>query len=347
MGSARRAMNADGLTENTTPTPAMDARERDATTRAIVETRTTSSRQKTSTAGALVRALGRWKPMKTPKTTGTLMLYCLGIYVAFYARAPVEITPTMQRRYDDALRRVDEEIGEALRRVSSSYYDAERELRAVTPFGWRFTATLSQRSRIEQAKKRQRDAARALRVEERKRDAAMREARSELGLWSELGVGDAKALFKRSYERGKVFATRSTFWDGLHLMLRGKSDESTISFLLRWAFIAVSNFTMGMLSAIFSYAFALPGLISSFSTSIWSGVAFFLVALVSAVSVVASVLALLYGGAAGGTFALVKYAGPALARLDEAEDRRRARIGQRAAYGNYAHQNARQRYHVD
>ena len=74
---------------------------------------------------------------------------------------------------------------------------------------------------------------------------------------------------------------------------------------------------MGMLSAIFSYAFALPGLISSFSTSIWSGVAFFLVALVSAVSVVASVLALLYGGAAGGTFALVKYAGPALARLDE------------------------------
>ena len=117
-------MNADGLTENTTPTPAMDARERDATTRAIVETRTTSSRQKTSTAGALVRALGRWKPMKTPKTTGTLMLYCLGIYVAFYARAPVEITPTMQRRYDDALRRVDEEIGEALRRASSSYYDA-------------------------------------------------------------------------------------------------------------------------------------------------------------------------------------------------------------------------------
>ena len=340
-------MNADGLTENTTPTPAMDARERDATTRAIVETRTTSSRQKTSTAGALVRALGRWKPMKTPKTTGTLMLYCLGIYVAFYARAPVEITPTMQRRYDDALRRVDEEIGEALRRVSSSYYDAERELRAVTPFGWRFTATPSQRSRIEQAKKRQRDAARALRVEERKRDAAMREARSELGLWSELGVGDAKALFKRSYERGKVFATRSTFWDGLHLMLRGKSDESTISFLLRWAFIAVSNFTMGMLSAIFSYAFALPGLIFSFSTSIWSGVAFFLVALVSAVSVVASVLALFYGGAAGGTFALVKYAGPALARLDEAEDRRRARIGQRAAYGNYAHQNARQRYHVD
>ncbi len=64
-----------------------------------------------------------------------------------------------------------------------------------------------------------------------------------------------------------------------------------------------------------------------------SAVAFYCVALVAAISVVATTLLLLYGGAAGGTYALVAYAGPALARLDAAEERRRARIGYRHRAG--------------
>ena len=97
--------------------------------------------------------------------------------------------------------------------------------------------------------------------------------------------------------------------------------------------IALSNFTVGMMSAVFSFAFSLPGLISSFATGAFAAVAFYCVALVAAISVVATTLLLLYGGAAGGTYALVAYTGPALARLDAAEERRRARIGYRHRAG--------------
>lgn len=297
-------------------------------TSALVRTRTSEGRagEGASTARALVRALGRWRPLQTPKLTMSIFLYVVGLYVACYARAPVVVTDDMRMRYESALRRVDEDLGASLREAEATYREAQRALRAATPFGWRFVATESDRARVDTMRRKHREAERALAVEERKRTNAMRLARSELGLWSELGVGDAKALFRSSYERGKIFATRSTFWDGLSLILRGKSDESTVSYLLRWLMIALSNFTVGMLSAVFSYAFALPGLIGSFSTSIWSAVAFYAIALVAAVSVVVSILLALYSSAAVSTYAVVKYAGPALARLDAAEERRRERI---------------------
>ncbi|CAL57725.1 unnamed product [Ostreococcus tauri] len=285
-----------------------------------------------SSFGSLVRVIGRWRPLKTPRVTMSVFLYVLGMYVAFYARAPVEITPRMRARYDAALSAMDEELGATLREAEGDYRNAELALRAATPFGWRFSATVTHRARVDAARRRRNSAERKLAEIEKKRTEAMRAARSELGLWSELGVGDAKALFKRSYERGKIFATRHTFWDGLSLILRSKSDESLISFFLRWLMIALSNFTLGMFTAIFSYAIALPGLIRSFSTSIWSAFAFYFVAVVAAVSVVVSILLAMYSAAAGGTYALVKYAGPALARLDAAEERRRARIGQRSHY---------------
>ena len=234
----------------------------------------------------------------------------------------------MRRRYEEALSSVDSELGESLRRANVAYLESESELRAMTPFGWRFTASSSARAEIERARRRRRAAEESLAREEKKRQIKMREARSQLGLWSELGVGDAKALFRRSYERGKVFATRSTFWDGLSLMLRGKSDESTLSFFLRWMMIALSNFTVGMMSAVFSFAFSLPGLISSFATGAFSAVAFYCVALVAAISVDFSLSRVWKRDTGSNTCA-----GPALARLDAAEERRRARIGYRHRAG--------------
>ena len=277
-----------------------------------------------------MQALKQWKPLKTPRTTSTLVLYILGLYVAFYARAPVEITESMARAYETRLRQVDVEFGESLSAALREHHEAEMRVRDLTPFMWRMRASSDKRVMIDQAKRDARKAFNNLRVEEKKRDAAMRTARSELGLWSDLGVGDAKALFRKSYERGKVFATRSTFWDGLSLMLRGKSDESTLSFFLRWGMIVLSNFTVGMISAVVGFAFALPGLIRSFSVSIWSAAFFYFIALVSAIAVVTSFLLAMYGTAAGSAYVLVKHAGPVLARLDDADARRRQRIDQRA-----------------
>jgi len=337
----RRARRKDGTIDLTRPTD-LNLLSLDSSSQG----RTSASSKESSSARALVRAIGKWRPLKTPRTTLTLFLYVIGMYVAFYAAPLVETTPKRLARYEEALRRVDEEFGDGFRGAMSEYTDADRDLARLTPFGWRFTSGPQHKERVAAAKRRLRVSSKRLAAEEKKRDEAMREARSELGLWSELGVGDAKALFKRSYERGKVFATRHTFWDGLSLILRGKSDESTLSFLFRWLMIALSNFTMGMLTAVFSFAFTLPSLIRSFSTSIWSATAFYCIALVACVSVVSSILFAAYGTAAATTYAVVKYAGPALARLDDADARRRARIGQRPGYNAYPGPR-RQRFHQD
>ena len=120
-----------------------------------------------------------------------------------------------------------------------------------------------------------------------------------------LGVDEAKALFRQSYERGKLYATRTSYYDTFWLILAGRSDDSMLELLLRWGFHVLSNFTAGMIGAVWNYAWALPALIRSFAASWWSGVAFFLVAVVSAASVAASLLLLLFGTAGGVTYGVV------------------------------------------
>ena len=41
------------------------------------------------------------------------------------------------------------------------------------------------------------------------------DAKAELGLWSDAGVGEGRKLFWSAFERGKVFGRRQTFWDAL------------------------------------------------------------------------------------------------------------------------------------
>ena len=55
----------------------------------------------------------------------------------------------MRRRYEEALLSVDSELGESLRRANVAYLESESEFRAMTPFGWRFTASSSARAEIE------------------------------------------------------------------------------------------------------------------------------------------------------------------------------------------------------
>ncbi len=41
------------------------------------------------------------------------------------------------------------------------------------------------------------------------------DAKAELGLWSDAGIGEGRQLFWSAFERGKVFGRRRTFWDAL------------------------------------------------------------------------------------------------------------------------------------
>ena len=98
-----------------------------------------------------------------------------------------------------------------------------------------------------------------------------------------------------------------------------------VELLIRWGFTVLSNFTVGMFSAVINFAFALPSMIATFASTDWvSALAFFLVAVVAASSVAASLLLLLFGTAGGVVYGAVA-AGPALARL-EASGRERERI---------------------
>ena len=50
---------------------------------------------------------------------------------------------------------------------------------------------------------------------ERESQQKFSDAKAELGLWSDAGIGEGRQLFWSAFERGKVFGRRQTFWDAL------------------------------------------------------------------------------------------------------------------------------------
>ena len=70
--------------------------------------------------------------------------------------------------------------------------------------------------------------------------------------------------------------------------------------MIRWTFRILINFTIGMFGAIVGFIFALPSVIHGFGASFFSFVFFFILAVITAISVVLTFLGLLYGGAIGG-----------------------------------------------
>jgi hypothetical protein len=115
-----------------------------------------------------------------------------------------------------------------------------------------------------------------------------------------------------------VYATRTSYYDTFWLILAGRSDDSLIELLLRWGFQVLANFTVGMTSAVFSFAWNLPSTIGSYGANLLSAVLFYGVAVISAASVAFSLLMVLFGTAGGVTYGVVA-AAPALARLEQSQ----------------------------
>ena len=266
--------------------------------------------------GGLVSYVSRWRPLQTPRFTLTLLVYLFGLFVAFGAAPPVTTTDAMQERYWSKMEAAD--AFDAQPRLA-----AERDLSRATEKTRRADGALcfaSATCRANVARLRERE--RELRaVAKRYRDAheaRVRGAKRELGLWSALGVNEAKSLFRSAYESGKVYATRTSYYDTFWLILAGRSDDSLVELLLRWGFQVLANFTVGMTSAVFSFAWALPSLIRSFGAGFASAAAFYGVAVVSAASVAVTLLLLLFGTAGGVTYG-VATAAPVLARLEQSQ----------------------------
>lgn len=98
--------------------------------------------------------------------------------------------------------------------------------------------------------------------------ALVSDAKAAMGVWSEHGLMETRRLFWDSYESGKVFARRQTFYDAVFAVIYGRTEEHFLAFILKWLFNTLVNFTVGMSVAVMAFIFKLPGLLWSFQASL-------------------------------------------------------------------------------
>lgn len=174
---------------------------------------------------------------------------------------------------------------------------------------------------------REHDAAwRELRGVQRREAQIVAAAKRELGVFSVDGVAESRNAFWRSYEGGKVFAQRQTFWDAVNSLLYSRSEENWVGFVLKWILKWALNFTLGMIGAGVGFAWSLYSVVASFSPNLFVGLAFYSVTLFSALSMIIFILVALYGGAAGGAYVVLKTAADAN-RLEYQRRQARLRCG--------------------
>lgn len=137
--------------------------------------------------------------------------------------------------------------------------------------------------------------------------AVTKEAKSQLGIFSEYGVAETRDVFWRTFAGGKDFAKRQSMWDMLFAGLSlgsGRKDEDMFGVVLKWLVQLLFNFTLGLCGALVVFLAKLWGVISAYSPDPLTAALYFAIAAVSATACVATYLLILYG-AAGGTVAVV------------------------------------------
>ncbi len=82
-----------------------------------------------------------------------------------------------------------------------AWYEAAEELREAKTWFWRFT---KQKPLVLEKQAKERAAYAVVREHDRHLDSLISAAKAELGLWSELGIGEGRQLFWRSFQAGKV-----------------------------------------------------------------------------------------------------------------------------------------------
>uniref|UniRef100_M4B3L9 Uncharacterized protein n=1 Tax=Hyaloperonospora arabidopsidis (strain Emoy2) TaxID=559515 RepID=M4B3L9_HYAAE len=140
---------------------------------------------------------------------------------------------------------------------------------------------------------------------EEEQEDKMKKARSYVGIWSDFGLADVRARFWSAFEKGKLFAQHQTFYHMIMRLLSAR-DEDILSMVLNWVFVAVMNFTTGLLGALFYFLFALVNMVFSYQPDPLSAMAFVVLGFIGAASVVASYLFAIYGMVATGVYVIGK-----------------------------------------
>eukprot|EP01041_Mallomonas_annulata_P005363 gene5363-10719_t len=134
-------------------------------------------------------------------------------------------------------------------------------------------------------------------------DQGVSDAKSELGIFSESGVGETRDLFWLRFSQGKGFATRQSKWDALFMGIGAMSrDEGMLSYLLRLLMSVLFNFTLGMFGTVIGFIFSLPGIIMAYQVPLLYACLFFISATLAAIAFAATWILGLYTAAAGAVY---------------------------------------------
>lgn len=253
---------------------------------------------------------------RRPRVAATLSLWMLGLFIAFLAPAPVTITKEAVARYEHALSKAASQapdLAAAERALSQASFAAANE----ASWFWRFQGP-EKREAVHKARARERAARARLEKIYLKGDEAVAEGKQALGLWSQAGVDESRKTFKRAFESGKVFARRQTLWDGImRALFDSREDRHPVVLIVELIATAVVNFASGAVMSVVVFASALPSLIRSYRPGFFSGVLFFFVALLGAVSAAAAFIGALAAAGAGAAYGVVSIAArPAIAAAE-------------------------------
>jgi|TARA_B100000524_G_scaffold281392_1_gene157516 hypothetical protein len=257
-------------------------------------------------------------PRPGPKFASAVIWWAFGLYALFVAQAPFVPSLEAENDYNELMQRaIFSDEGRAAER---EYIRAKRQLDEVDVIGWRWRSPYDVLVPERRAKaERQR---RLFQEAMAERDALLSEAKSTVGIWSRYGVEEVRATFWTSYQWGKDFAKRMSFWDVL-LGVGGRRDEEAWVTMMRYVGQIMMNFTVGLVSALVSFGFSLVQLLWVYKTSWLSGALFFFVAMSGASAMVAAFCGGMYATAAGGVYVIARQAH--LARLEGRAQHQRVR----------------------
>jgi len=228
----------------------------------------------------------------------SVSLWALGLLLAAFARgfAVDEVTEeTYALGLHQAQEVHDKELRAALRTMQKAedhYYNSK---------GWFWSCDAKCQRAYDKYSMARADADRV----QQKVDRIMKDARREVGIWSVFGVKEVRERFWLAWQSGKDLAMRYTMFDALFMMIGGK-EETLVSILLKLAFQYAANLTIGLVSSFFFFMYSVYQLLANYGEPMMSGMAFFLLVLVAAASLIGTYLLTMYGVVVGGGFYVLK-----------------------------------------
>nr|CCA21709.1 conserved hypothetical protein [Albugo laibachii Nc14]CCA21866.1 conserved hypothetical protein [Albugo laibachii Nc14] len=250
----------------------------------------------------LVKGLAR-KAWQSNRVRMGMALWLLGVFFMMFAPSPKTLTTEMKKRYEQMI--VEAADAPAYEKALRKYQRARFHADEAKVWFWRFrephkTIVRDREKSVSELKSK-------LDHLDADREKKMTKAKQFVGIWSDYGMHDVRNRFWGAYDKGKMFAQQQTFYHMIMYVLSGR-NEDILSTILNWVFVALANFTTGLIGSLFYFIFSLIGMIYSYQPDPFSAVAFFVLGILGAGSVVASYLIGVYGMVASGMYVVSKAA---------------------------------------